>query len=141
MNGNSKRKRTRHEDGTEMSALERELLNDSDAESGPEDCEDEVSQSASEANSFISSETTLKTASEAVKEKLRNNIMKHGEHQNGHDEEPEGKRQRLSNGTIPVSPKCNGDLNSKVRPTKSENGNGNAAAPPKQSSGSMAAVA
>uniref|UniRef100_A0A1I7S0W0 BAF250_C domain-containing protein n=1 Tax=Bursaphelenchus xylophilus TaxID=6326 RepID=A0A1I7S0W0_BURXY len=138
VNGNTKhrRKRSRHSDGREMTALESALLNDSDAESGPES-DGETSQPASDTNS-LNSQPNFKSASDAVKEKLRNNInMKHGLTENGHEEEPDQKRQRIGNGMSAVSPKCNGDLNNKVRPNKSENGNGT----PTKQSGSMAAVA
>ncbi|CAD5207381.1 unnamed protein product [Bursaphelenchus okinawaensis] len=139
VNGNRQkhRKRSRHSDGREMTALESALLNDSDAESGPES-DGETSQPNSDTNSLPAAQPAFKTASSTVKEKLRNNInMKHGISENGHDEEPEAKRQRISNGVSAVSPKCNGDLNNKVRPNKSENGNGT----PTKQSGSMAAVA
>jgi hypothetical protein len=136
-----------------MTALEQELLRDSDAESiegDEEEADAERRQSTvfnndhSHAHQHHQAEsTTRKTVSESVKEKLHNHILKHEHAGDAASDEPEAKRQRIvGNGVI--SPKCNGDLNNKQRPPtttqqqpKAENGTPT----PKNSSGSMTAVA
>lgn len=129
-----------------MSALEQELLRDSDAESIEDDdegCKLKRSTIINNDHSHHQSDhLTKKTVSESVREKLHNHILKH-EHTDADTSEPEVKRQKIvGNGVI--SPKCNGDLNNKARPTtqnqqqaKAENGTPT----PKNSSGSMTAVA
>jgi hypothetical protein len=114
-----------------MTALERELLRDSDAESIDDEEEEEEHKQTVEVHQ---NDHHNKTVSDGVREKLHNHILKHGHDdngQNGSSDEPDAKRPRIvGNGVI--SPKCNGDLNNKTRtpssgqqPTKAENGTPN----------------
>lgn len=133
-----------------MTALEQELLRDSDAESIEGDDDEDRKHSTTINNDhphqpYHHHETTKKTVSESVKEKLHNHILKH-EHAGDvvDSDEPEAKKQRLvGNGVI--SPKCNGDLNNKSRPSQGNNQQQNkpenGTPTPKNSSGSMTAVA
>ncbi|KAI6182953.1 hypothetical protein M3Y97_00435700 [Aphelenchoides bicaudatus] len=145
INGSSKpkRKRTlRRPDGTEMSELEKAMLRDSDAESVDDEAEPKQSQSSANlVNHSTSMEPTRKTVSESVKEKLHNHILKHEHGADAELDEPEAKRQRIvGNGVI--SPKCNGDLNSKSRPSASNQQNQKAEnGTPGNGSGSLTAVA
>ncbi|KAI6230089.1 hypothetical protein M3Y99_01099600 [Aphelenchoides fujianensis] len=143
VNGSAKPRRKRlhcHPDGRPMTALERELLRDSDAESvdGDEEAVGGLDNGGHSAPPPAHEPPHLKTASESHEHE---ELLQ--QQQAAAADEPEAKRTRIvGNGVI--SPKCNGDL--KVRPaggqtnapTKAENGT-----PPTQStgSGSMQAVA
>lgn len=122
-----------------MSELEKAMLHDSDTESVDEKNSRQPPVEPPQNDHCQQPQKT--TVSDSVKEKLTNHIRKHEHSADADMDEPDAKRQRIvGNGVI--SPKCNGDLNNKSRPSQSGQQKSNAEnGTPGSGNGSMTAVA